>query len=517
MRNKGRIIALVAVVAVLFATWFFVSRLPDPADSEASSTPSPEDALNEVELVPFGQNDIVKIVMETPEGKLSMDKREAIVEQRTQAEDGTVTATSAAITLWESKDLDVDTENVSAIAYSGGNLSTNRLVVENATAEDLKNFGFEPEWKVTFSTADNQSSTVVIGSVTQDGEGFYVMTPGNPAIYKAGGYTVEPLKSDRLRLRNRNVYHRTDTLPADITTVKIEREGALLLNAALGSDTYWHITEPVVIQGDIGAFSSIQGALAAVTATEHMDAASADLAKYGLDKPKYIFTYLVAGTEHVLEIGGKDPDQGYLYCRIDGGETVFTQDPAAFTFLDKPFVELIEKFLYLPTIYDTTHLTVTVDGRTDVMDFDVLSPKDNPDTKIPEVYVLNGEKLEGKDSISGIKRYFQGAIGVRADRVDFTAKPVYEPAKSVMTLVYTLRNREEKTMKVELIPTPDGYGYYGYRNGVYSGLIISRTQMDEDSMGIRAGYAEMNEKIAKDKEKAAAATPTPSPTPEASK
>ena len=70
---------------------------------------------------------------------------------------------------------------------------------------------------------------------------------------------------------------------------------------------------------------------------------------------------------------------------------------------------------------------------------------------------------------------------------------------------------------MELIPTPDGYGYYGMRNGVYSGFIISRTQMDEDSMGIRAGYKEMLAKIAKDKEAAAAATPTPAPTPEASK
>ena len=518
MRNKGRIIALLAVVAVLFAGWFLLNRLPDPAKETASATPSADNAVDVVELVPFGQADIVKIAMDTPEGMLTMDKRQAQVEQRTQAEDGSVSTTTAAISLWESKDLDVDSSNVDAVATGGGNLKTLRRIVEKATAEDLKNFGFDTKWQVTFSTADNKSATVSIGSVTQDGNGYYVMTPGNPAIYTASGYSVEALKMNRLRLHNTNVYHRVDTLPADITAVRFERDGSLILNATLGSDTYWHISEPVTIQGDIGSFQAIQTALAGVKATEHLEATPADLAKYGLDKPKYAFKFTVAGVEHTLQIGGKEPNQGYLYCRIDNGDTVFTQDPANFAlFLDKPFVELIEKFLYIPTIYDTTHMVVTLDGRTDVMDFDVLAPKDNKDNKIPETYILNGVKLEGDDSISGLKRYFQGAIGVRADRVDFAAKPAYEPSKSVMTIEYTMRNRADKTMKVELIPTADGYGYYGFRNGVYSGLIISRTQMDEDSMGIRAGYVEMNKKIAEDKAKATEATPTPAASPEASK
>lgn len=515
MRNKGRIIALLVVVAVLFAAWFFLSRLPDKAAAAAS--PSPSDTVNEMEMVPFSQADINKIVMETPEGTLTMQRSEAVVEQRTQNQDGSLTSTTAAISLWQSKDMDIDTTNADAIAFGGGFLKTIRRVVENATADDLKNFGFDVSWKVTFSTVDGKTATVAIGAVTQDGNGYYVMTPGNPAIYTAGGYTVEPLKIDRLKLLNKNLYHRIDTFPVDVTAIRFMRDGKLLFNAALGEDTYWHLSEPVKVQGDIGAFGTIQLGLASVSATEHFKATPADLAKFGLDKPKYEFTYTVAGKEHLLQVGGINPTNKFLYCRLDNADTVFTQDPVNFTFLDKPFVELIDKFVYIPTIYDTTRMTVTVDGRVDVMDFDVPTPKQNPDNKLPEIYILNGEKLTGTESISGLKRYFQGAIGVRADRVDFEVKPEYKPETSILTIEYVMRNREDKYMKVELIPTPDGYGYYGMRNGVYSGFIISRTQMDEDSMGIRAGYKEMLAKIAKDKEAAAAATPMPVPTPEASK
>ena len=85
--------------------------------------------------------------------------------------------------------------------------------------------------------------------------------------------------------------------------------------------------------------------------------------------------------------------------------------------------------------------------------------------------------------------------------MDFEAKPAYEPEKSVLTVFYKLRNGDIDEMLVELIPTADGYGYYGFKNGEYSGFVISRTQMDEQSMGIRQGYVEMNEKIAKDKAK----------------
>ncbi len=511
MRNKGRIIALLAVVAVLFAAWFFLSRSPAPDAAQAS--PSPADTINEIEMVPFSQSDISKIVMETPEGTVTMQKSEAIVEQRTQNQDGTVSSTMAAISLWESKDMDVDTATADAVAFGGGNLKTLRRVVENATAEDLANFGFNTIWKVTFSTTDGKTATVVVGGITPDGNGYYVMAPGNQAIYTAGSYTVQPMKVDRLALQNTNLYHRADTLPSDITAIRSMRDGKLLFDAKIGEDTYWHLSEPVKVQGDIGVFGAMQTALAGVKASKHLKADAAGLAKYGLDMPKYEFTYTVAGKIHLLQIGGKDPANGYLYCRIDNADTVFTQDPAGFTFLDKPFVEIIDKFLYIPTIYDTTRMTVTVDGRTDVMEFDVLTPKQNPDNKVPEVYILNGKKLTGTDSISGIKRYFQGAIGVRADRVDFEVKPVYKPETSVLTIEYVMRNRADKYMKVELIPTPDGYGYYGMRNGVYSGFIISRTQMDENSMGIRAGYLEMLDKIALDEAKAAAATPTPAPTP----
>ena len=500
MRNKGRIIALLVVAAVLVAVWIFLGK--QASTESTDTTPEPEDTINEITMVPFSQSDIVKIEMETPEGVLVMNQISSTVEQRTQAEDGTIQTASVEVNIWESKDMDIDTDNAKSVAFGGGFLKTKRKIVDNANSEDLKNFGFDNVWKVTFTTKDNQTATVIVGGETPDKNNFYVMTPGNPAIYTAGKYSVEPLKMDRLKLTNKNVYRRTDTLPTDITAITFNRDGKLLFKAVTNQDGFWDMIEPLAVQADGTSFNAMQIAFAGVTATEHILVNDTDLATYGLENPKYEFIYTLAGKEHTLQIGSKAPNSGYLYCKLDNIETVFTQDPQLFTFLDKPFVELIDKFVYIPAIYDVTEMTAAIDGRVDKMVFDVPKPDNTKEEDPPETFILNGVKLEGKDSISGIKRYYQGAIGVRADRVDFEAKPVYEPEKSVLTIEYTMRKGEDTYMKVELIPTEDGYGYYAMRNGVYSYLIVSKTQIDEESMGIRNSYKEMNEKIAADNAKA---------------
>ena len=500
MRNKGRIIALLAVVVVLFGALFLLTRvLPDKTET-AQVTPPPEDPVNQIDIVPFSQVDMVKIVMETPDGTLTMNKVTRKQTLRTQNEDGSITSEINDIQVWESPDMDMDEDVANRLAFNGSFYSTIRRVVEKASAEDMKAFGFENLWKLTFSTAD-KSAVLIIGDKTPDGNGYYVMTANNESIYTAGSYTTEPLLSSRLALTNKNLYKRDDTLPTDITAIRFNRDGALLADAVLGEDGMWDLVEPEKLPADSASFTAMQMAFAGLTVTEHVAWSTDDLAQYGLDKPKDEFEYTVAGKQQRLLIGGRRPEDNFMYCMMAGGETVFTVNPELFTFLDKPFIELIDRFVFLPSIYDTTYMTIKIDGRTDVMEFDVPAPKDNPDNDKPETFILNGEKLEGKDSISGIKRYYQGAIGIRADKVDFEANPAYEPERSVLTILYKLRNGDIDEMLVELIPTADGYGYYGFKNGEYSGFVISRTQMDEQSMGIRQGYVEMNEKIAKDKAK----------------
>lgn len=500
MRNKGRILILLVGVAVLFGLWFFINRLPEEeiaADAEAS------DYFDAVELVPFSQLDMTRIVMETPEGTINLERKETTQTQRSQQQDGSINTTEAAVTLWVSEDIKPDQVAVSELASAGGHFRTMRRVVESATPEDLSDFGFDQLWKVTFYTATEEAS-VIIGDETPDGNAFYVMTPDNDAIYTAGAFGGERLKTDRLGLTDKNLYGRVDTLHFDITALRFYRGGDLVLDATLGDDTYWQLTEPVAIRGDIGFFREMQLAFAGLTIAEHVAAADGDLAQFGLDAPEYVFNVKIGGNNYELQLGGRSPENNFIYARINHHETVFTINPAALIFLDKPFVEMIERFVFLPTIFDVEHMTVTVDGRTDVMQFDVPTPAENPDGDLPETFILNGEKLEGDESISGIKRYYQGAISIRADRVDFEAAPEYTPELSVLTIDFVFDEAIQPPMRVELIPTPDSFGFFAFRNGEYSGLVVSRTQMDEDSMGIRQGYIEMMEKIEADRARAKA-------------
>jgi len=58
-------------------------------------------------------------------------------------------------------------------------------------------------------------------------------------------------------------------------------------------------------------------------------------------------------------------------------------------------------------------------------------------------------------------------------------------------LTYTSKAGEVTV--VELVPTPDGFGYYAMKNGKYTGLVVGRRELDKDNMGIRQAYENLME------------------------
>ena len=73
------------------------------------------------------------------------------------------------------------------------------------------------------------------------------------------------------------------------------------------------------------------------------------------------------------------------------------------------------------------------------------------------------------------------------DKIDLVSVPSGEAA---VRFTYTMKKADpDKIVKIELIPTNDGYGYFITKNDSYTGLVVGERKLQDDSnTGIRVAY-----------------------------
>lgn len=228
--------------------------------------------------------------------------------------------------------------------------------------------------------------------------------------------------------------------------------------------------------------------LSGVNVAEYIEKNPSDLSEYGLDKPSYVFDFVLDGKEYSIKLGSKNEDDTRYYAQLNDEPTVFAVSSSSLNFVDSPLIDLISRFIFIPNIADVEKLVIEMDGRVDTL----LINANNED-KSKEEFFFNGRKMETDKEVSLFKGYYQGAIGIIADRLDFEAKP---EGKAEIRLTYTMKEaKPDKVVVVELIPTNDGYGYYLVKNGEYFGFVMGKRQLDKDH-GINTLYKKLIDGLA---------------------
>ncbi|MCX7773740.1 MAG: DUF4340 domain-containing protein, partial [Clostridia bacterium] len=279
-----------------------------------------------------------------------------------------------------------------------------------------------------------------------------------------------------------NLYSSEAITAQDLTALTFYKDGAkVFVSKASTSATDWVLTFPLERKVDYNDFSKFLSWVASMRVSQYVEENAADLKVYGLDTPKYVFEYTLGGKNYVLKLGIQK-DSKY-YAQMEGNPAVFTLDASTLNFVDMPILDLIENFVYIPTIYDVEKLVINMDGRTDTL---LINANKEDTTK--DSYSINGKKVEGDDKQTLFKRYYQAAIAIAGDKIDLEAKP---SGTAVISLTYTLKQANangEKNMTVDLIPTPDGYGFCLMMNGKYTGMVMGNRQLDKEEMGLRQTY-----------------------------
>jgi len=482
MMKNWKKIAILGIVLVIFAAAFiYLSNIQNKSGDDGDSETDP---VNEVKLVSFSRDKMVKIILEHGDSKIVLTREEKEVEKEQTKDDGTKETVKEKVKVWVTPDFDVDSSEVDDIALSGETVTTKRRIDENP--QDVSVYGLDDPYIVTFVSEDGKEEKVEIGDKTPTQDSYYVRRSGDTAVYTISSYRGDILRSGKLDILNKNLHKFDNITSANFTSLNFEKDGELVFESYKdSSEDQWYFSKPLKRKVDATQFPKFLEWLAAFKVSEYVEENPSDLAAYGLDDPKYVFNYNLKGREFTLKLGSKSESKHYAM--MEGHPYVFNVSASDLNFVDFPMIDLMDRFIYIPTIYDVEKLVIEIDNRVDTLL--INANKEDPEK---EEFYFNGRKIDDKTE-SQFRGYYQGAIGLTGDRMDLAATP---EGNAEIRLTYTMREaKPDKVVVVELIPTEDGYGYYLMKNGEYSGLIMGKRKLDDPDLGIRSYYNKLIEAL----------------------
>jgi hypothetical protein len=476
MKRWRNVIILAVICAVLLVAYFVLKDVGSDESGSAS-----EDSTEQVKLIDFEKDDINKIVINYGDEQFTFVLEERQVEAESDDDDDSTTTRTEKV--WVCDDFEPDQSVLDDVAYGGANAKTKRLI--DSDPQDLSLYGLDNPVSVTFYNKSGESRTIEVGNPTPTEDYYYVKRGDGKEVYTLASNLAEYLSPGKYDLISKKLYDEDNLKDTDISELAFYRDGELVFSAHRkeADSADWLITEPMEISGNAETLYNFLTTLSGLKARDIVgEVSSSDLQEYGLDNPKYVFRYTLAGRSYELMLGNKN-GSAYYYALMDGYDYIFTVSSGNFDFLDVRLEDVAMRTVFVPAIYDVSRLVIELDGRTDVLEMDVK--KDDSENN---VYIFNRQKLEDEDDQSLFRKYYQAAVAIYGDKIDLDASP---EGKAEVRLTYTFKSGEVTV--IELIPTPDGYGYYAMKNGSYTGLIVPKRVLDKESMGLRTAYRNLIE------------------------
>ncbi|NMA67013.1 MAG: DUF4340 domain-containing protein [Clostridiaceae bacterium] len=478
MKNWRKVIVLAVVLAVFIAAFIFlnnINNIKDPNDPN-----DPADTGTEEKLLDIDRQEIKSITLKHGHEEFIFIKEEIEVESEVTDDEGQTKTVTEKKEIWTNPDIELDEAKINNIALSA-ELSTITRVIDEAP-EDLSIYGLDRPIVVTLLMKDGTKHSIEVGGQTPTQDNYYVRRGGDKTVYTISKYRGDMLSYSKFDIMKKSLYEKDEVAVEDITALTFTRNGEKIFDSVFDVATSeWKITWPLNAKADMMEFPKFLQWLSGVTVSEFIEENASDLGQYGLEEPSYVFDFVLDGKQYGIRLGSKTDT--HYYAKMNDNPMVFTVSSSNLNFVDLSLVDLIERFIYIPNIADVEKLVIEMDGRVDTL----LIYANNED-KSKEEFFINGRKMETDNEVSLFRGYYQGAIGLMADRLDFEAKP---EGQAEIRLTYTMKEaKPDKIVVVELIPTNDGYGYYLVKNNEYSGFVMGKRQLDKDH-GIRFLYEKL--------------------------
>ncbi|MBT3275438.1 MAG: DUF4340 domain-containing protein [Spirochaetales bacterium] len=405
MKKPLRLIIVVAAVGILIGAYFVIQNLPEKQPDYSAY------ASERYELISARERDLESMTFERSDGTTLVFLRVEVGPDDDKELVWTLDSPSVYFTPRE--------RDIQDIAYSMSAISSDQIIDEDP--DDLTIYGLDnPLGKAVLAFADGTIRTLTAGARTPTRSAFYTRIDDDPKVYAVRTYTI-----DKIFIRIDDLRDREIKLPnnQEISYFKLSGIQTLEITKMDEDDDFigskfssLKLTKPYTDERSIDTqrFSEMMEVLPATfTIDTFVEDRPTDLAKYGLNPPKY--EWLARDNESFIHLlVGNETDDGFFYVKFPDEDMVFTLSKSLFNFLDVKPITLVDKFVLIPNIDMVDKIVITGFEKEYTVELKReknLSAEEGETEDEITTYFLDGKEIEEDP----FKKFYQLVIGLLID------------------------------------------------------------------------------------------------------
>jgi hypothetical protein len=461
VKRSRQLILLGLIMAGLFGTYAYLKHRP-----AAPTSPAPQpSARPEISLTKLDQAKINKLVFKSAQGSLTLVKQKGV---------------------WRSEPAPPYKLNQDQIATAASTFAAlNATEIIDRAPRDLGQYGLAPPAATVtvYSAGAAAPLTLQLGDQTPTGYDYYAGRQGNPRVYSISGADGGRFRLSLPDLRNEDPLPRID--PQQCQSFKLIRAGQPPMEITenpqrdkSGADygmNDWVLVQPYQepLTVNIDYFSKeVLPVLEGLDREEYIADRPADLARYGLARPRYelIVTDKTGLKLHLLI--GKEHNADSLYAKTPDAPAVFTVNRDLQSVLDlKPF-QLVNRLAYIINIDQVDKIEVEGGGQKQT--FTLTRKIKKARSKKEQDETITTYRQAGKTIKEDVfKTFYRSLIGL-AFEGDHPGKLTQEnPA--VKTTFYLNRGKT-RVYRINYVSYNNDF-YAVFRNG-HSEFLVSKDQVN---------------------------------------
>lgn len=226
---------------------------------------------------------------------------------------------------------------------------------------DLEEFGLSaPDTRIEVKGHRGRKKTLLIGSATPVGSGYYGKSVDDPKVYFIPMTVADALIKTTDDLREKRVVKASGEsidgirlvrrIDGDITDVICEKRGET-----------WYLARPIVDKADKEKIDELILDTTGLTVEEFVDDEGSDLECWGLDQPRLRIDLTVAGEGLRVFIGDPGPNEEGFYFKTGDAPNVYFVKPRVFSPLEFTPPDLVDSQLVQLDRDEVIGVTWTVD------------------------------------------------------------------------------------------------------------------------------------------------------------
>lgn len=277
---------------------------------------------------------------------------------------------------WEK--LSLDSYGLGQAASNASAMQAKEVITENATADDLKTFGFDnPRANVTVQLQSGSSHVILFGGNAPGSEGVYVKLKDENKIYLIADSTALPYFKPATAYVNKTItatdpeFKGFDKITLSGTDypepIVIERTPETEQSAAGITLNTHSIMSPVKrnldSQKGLEPLQTVYGLLANDVVA--VDDSAETLEKYGLKEPAVVISVTGQTDEMTFTLQISKPDEnGEVHLIKNGSKVIYELSPSAMPFLNLSVFDMMDKMVVVPNIQTVSKVILTTPEKT---------------------------------------------------------------------------------------------------------------------------------------------------------